>query len=60
MSADAIDFLTWFFPAIWKFFTDWKIPGTNTTPASWAFFLMVAGLVLTIIPKFFNVNWFDR
>lgn len=60
MTQDGLDFLTWFFPTIWQFFTSWKIPGTGTTPASWFFFLIVAGLVLNLLPQLFGVSWFKN
>lgn len=58
MTQDGLDFLVWFFPTFWKFFTDWKIPGTGTTPASWFIFIIVAGIVLTLVSKILGVSWF--
>lgn len=39
MTAEALTFVSSFFADIWKFFNSWKLPGTNVTPAAWAFFL---------------------
>lgn len=60
MTADGQAFIQWFFSSIWRFFTDWKIPGTDMTPASWFMFLIVAGLVLTLITKFLGLSWFTN
>lgn len=60
MTQDGLDFITWFFPQIWKFFTVWKVPGTGVTPASWFMFFIVAGLVLTLITKLLGVGWFNN
>lgn len=59
MTSDGILFLEWFFQNIWQFFTSWKVPGTAMTPASWFMFLIVAGLVLTLITKFLGQSWFN-
>lgn len=59
MTADGFEFLSWFFPSIWQFFTSWKVPGTNVTPASWFMFIIVAGIVLVFISKYLGVGWFN-
>lgn len=60
MTADALSFVQWFFPFVWRFFTSWYVPGTGMTPASWLFFLLLSGLVLTIIPKLLGFSWFGE
>lgn len=60
MTQDGLDIITWFFPTFWKFFNDWKIPGTDVTPASWFIFFIVAGVVLTLISKLLGVSWFNK
>ncbi|MBR3963042.1 MAG: hypothetical protein IKK14_05905 [Oscillospiraceae bacterium] len=60
MTADGLSFIEWLFPNIWQFFSDWKIPGTNMTPASWFIFFIVAGVVLTLISKLLGVSWFNN
>lgn len=46
MTADALLVVQTLFGVIWRLFTSWKIPGTDTTPAGW--FLFVALAVLTL------------
>lgn len=46
MTADAVLVLRAIFSLIWRLFTSWYIPGTHTTPAAFAIFLLVSGLVL--------------
>ena len=58
MTSDGISILEWFFDTFWLFFTSWKIPGTNVTPATWFIFLIFAGLVLSLIVRLFGVSWF--
>lgn len=49
MTSDALLVLRSLFQTIWSLFTSFLIPGTNTTPAEWAFFLVFAFICL----KFF-------
>lgn len=44
MTADAIAILRTVFTVVWKLFTEWNIPGTNTNPASWFMFLLAASI----------------
>lgn len=46
MTADGILVLRALFSLIWRLFTSWYIPGTHTTPAAFAVFILVTGLVL--------------
>lgn len=46
MTGDAILVLRALFTTIWQLFTSWHIPGTATTPAGFAMFLLTAGLIL--------------
>lgn len=55
MSDDAVLVLECLFQTIWQFFTAWCIPGTNVTPASFALFLLVAGLGLNFLFRLFGV-----
>ncbi len=49
MTHDALLVLRSLFTTIWSLFTSFFIPGTNTTPAEFAFFLVFAFICL----KFF-------
>lgn len=46
MTVDGLLVVRAIFSMIWKLFTSWYIPGTHTTPAAFAIFLLVAGLIL--------------
>lgn len=46
MTADGVLVLRSIFTVIWKLFTSWYIPGTHTTPAAFAVFILVTGLIL--------------
>lgn len=59
MTSDGILILEWYFENLFKFFTEWKIPGTNVTPATWFIFLIIAGVLLTFISKFLGTSWFS-
>lgn len=54
MTADAILVVRVLFTSIWRLFTSWTIPGTNVTPATWAFFALNIVLVLRIAKRFFG------
>lgn len=56
MSNDAVLVLQCLFQTIWQFFTAWHIPGTNVTPASFALFLIVAGLGLNFLFRLLGVT----
>lgn len=45
MTNEAFAFLSTFLSKVFHYFTDWKFPGTNLTPAVWVFtsFLIVFG-----------------
>lgn len=49
MTADALAVLQAIFSLIWRFFTSWYIPGTQTTPAAFFLFLGVAGLTIRFV-----------
>lgn len=49
MTADALLIVQTLFGVVWKLFTGWKIPGTNTTPAGWFLFIGMAVLVLRFL-----------
>lgn len=55
MTDDAILVLQCLFQTIWQFFTSWYIPGTKVTPASFALFLLVAGLGLNFLFRLLGV-----
>lgn len=56
MTSDALLVLQSLFSTIWSLFTSFKIPGTNVTPAMWAFFLLFAALGLRLCARIFNEN----
>lgn len=49
MTADALLVVKTLFDVIWRLFTSWKIPGTNTTPAAWFLFVAMAVLALRVM-----------
>lgn len=46
MTSDALLVLQTLFTTIWSLFTSWYIPGTMTTIAEFAFFLLLAFIIL--------------
>lgn len=54
MAADSILVIRSLFTTIWSLFTSWHIPGTNVTPAAWAFFALTAVLVFRIFRRLFG------
>lgn len=51
MTSDALLILQSVFVTIWSLFTSWVIPGTNTTPAEFALFILVFALVLRTVKR---------
>lgn len=49
MTADALLVVQTLFSTIWRLFTSWNIPGTNTTPAAFILFLSFAVLGLRFL-----------
>jgi len=49
MTSDALLVLQCLFDIIWRLFTSWHIPGTNTTPAAFFMFIGVCGLALKFL-----------
>lgn len=49
MTRDAILVVQTLFHVIWSLFTEWKIPGTDTTPAGWFMFVLMTGLTLRFL-----------
>lgn len=49
MTHDALMVLQCLFDIIWRLFTSWHIPGTNTTPAAFFMFIAVCGLALKFL-----------
>lgn len=58
MTNDAVLVVGTLFNVIWALFTEWKIPGTNTTPAGWFMFVLMTGLSIrfmkSILPGILN------
>lgn len=54
MTSDALLVLRALFSMIWSLFTSWHIPGTATTPAAFAMFILVVALVLRSIRSILN------
>lgn len=52
MTADALLVVQTVFSVIWRLFTSWKIPGTDTTPAAWFLFVALAVLALKFLKSF--------
>lgn len=59
MTGDAILVVQALFSMIWRLFTTWHIPGTNVTPASWAFFALSAVLVIRVCRMLFGYHGSD-
>lgn len=60
MTADAVLILQTLFGTIWRLFTSWYIPGTNVTPASWAFFALTVVLLIRVIRVLLGIDSGDR
>lgn len=60
MTADAILILRTIFGTIWRLFTSWHIPGTNVTPASWAFFALTVVLLIRVFRIIFSIDGGDK
>lgn len=56
MTADALAVLRVLFGSIWRIFTSWYIPGTNTTPAMFFVFLLFAVVVIKFVSFMFGVG----
>lgn len=51
MTSDALMVVRLLFSIVWKMFTSWNIPGTNTTPAEFGLFLVVAVMSIRFIRR---------
>lgn len=49
MTHDGLLVLQCLFGSIWRLFTSWHIPGTETTPAAFFMFIAVCGLALKFL-----------
>lgn len=54
MTNDGLLVLECLFQTIWSLFSAWCIPGTNTTPAEFALFLISSGLGLRYVLQFLH------
>ena len=54
MTQDALAILQTVFTSIWRLFNGWYIPGTNTTPGMWAFFILSAFLSIRLFKHFLS------
>lgn len=54
MTHDALLIVKFLFDTGWAFFTSFKIPGTNVTPAEWAFFALFVVIVIKITRSYFT------
>jgi len=55
MTNDALLVLQCLFDVIWRLFTSWYIPGTETTPAAFLMFIGVCGLALKFMYRVINI-----
>lgn len=56
MTSDALLVLNALFKTIWRLFTEWKIPGTDVTPAAFLIFLLFAALALRYLKNLFSLS----
>lgn len=56
MTSDAILVVQCLFSTIWNLFTSWYIPGTQTTPAQFFLFLIMASLGVTFVVRMITFN----
>ena len=56
MTSDGLLVLECLFETIWRLFTSWHIPGTETTPAAFIMFLAVCGLALRFLYRIIGLN----
>lgn len=59
MTADALAFVQFFFESTWAFFTSWKVPGTDATPASLLLLVLVVAFTLKVVKKILEGGYSD-
>lgn len=52
MTSDALSVVSLLFSTIWSIFTSFTIPGTNTTPAEFAIFILVVSFTIRLVRKY--------
>lgn len=52
MTSDALAIVHLLFTTIWSLFTSFTIPGTNTTPAEFAIFILVVVFTIKLVRKY--------
>lgn len=53
MTSDAVLVVQSLFTTIWSLFTSWHIPGTQTSPAEWALFVLFAFFIVRVLKRLF-------
>lgn len=56
MTRDGLLVLQCLFGNIWRLFTSWYIPGTETTPAAFFMFIAVCGLAFKFLYRIIGLN----
>ena len=56
MINDAVTLLQAFIEAMWMFFTSWKIPGFNFTPAQFILFIILFPIILNTVFAILSVT----
>lgn len=55
MTRDGLLVVRCLFETVWRLFTSWHIPGTETTPAAFLMFIGVCGLALKFLYRIINI-----
>lgn len=56
MTSDGLLVVKFLFSTIWRLFTSWYIPGTQTTPAAFFLFVAVCGLAFRFLYRIIGLN----
>lgn len=59
VGADFLSILNFVFTDLWRFFTEWHIPGTTVTPAAWALASLVLVKSIQIIRVLYGIHQGD-
>lgn len=56
MTQDGLLIVRCLFETVWRLFTSWHIPGTNTSPAAFFMFIGVCGLAFRFMYRIIGLN----
>lgn len=56
MTHDAVQVVQALFSIVWRLFTEWRIPGTRTTPGAYLVFLLFAALCIKFVTSILGMG----